>query len=148
MIGCVGFRSLFWTRCCLDQNCTDTISFAGFGTGILAYIILWIVALEAITTSEKLEMTGEPVTISNIERKVREFENVSDKLKTLITINTGKTGAGRLGNSFGDFVNVVCFFRVILIITGITVLFFLLVGYFTLGSGLFIDFPCRAFYSR
>jgi hypothetical protein len=64
------FRSLFWTRCCLDQNCTDTISFAGFGTGILAYIILWIVP-EAITTSEKLEMTGEPVTISNIERKVK-----------------------------------------------------------------------------
>jgi phage shock protein PspC (stress-responsive transcriptional regulator) len=27
---------------------TDTISFAGFGTGILAYIILWI-APEAIT---------------------------------------------------------------------------------------------------
>jgi phage shock protein PspC (stress-responsive transcriptional regulator) len=24
---------------------TDTISFAGFGTGILAYIILWIVTL-------------------------------------------------------------------------------------------------------
>ena len=45
--------------------------FAGFGTGILAYIILWIVTPEAITTSEKLEMTGEPVTISNIEKKVR-----------------------------------------------------------------------------
>ena len=43
--------------------------FAGFGTGILAYIILWIVTPEAITTSEKLEMTGEPVTISNIEKK-------------------------------------------------------------------------------
>jgi hypothetical protein len=28
-------------------------------------------------------MTGEPVTISNIERKVREFENVSDKLKNV-----------------------------------------------------------------
>mgnify|MGYP003455006453 CR=1 FL=1 len=56
--------------------------FAGFGTGILAYIILWIVTPEAVTTSEKLEMTGEPVTISNIEKKVREeFENVSGKIK-------------------------------------------------------------------
>jgi hypothetical protein len=56
----------------LDQNCTDTTVFAGFGTGILAYIILGLLAPEAITTSEKLEMTGEPVTISNIEKKSRE----------------------------------------------------------------------------
>jgi hypothetical protein len=40
----------------------------GAGTGVLAYIILWIV-VPAVTTSEKLEMTGEPVNISNIEKK-------------------------------------------------------------------------------
>jgi phage shock protein PspC (stress-responsive transcriptional regulator) len=39
------------------------------GTGVLAYIILWIVVPAAVTTSEKLEMTGEPVNISNIEKK-------------------------------------------------------------------------------
>ena len=55
-----------------------------WGTGFLAYIILWIVMPAAITTAEKLEMTGEPVTISNIERKVREeYENVSDKIKKI-----------------------------------------------------------------
>jgi hypothetical protein len=60
-------------------------------------------------------MTGEPVTISNIERKVREeFENVSDKLKNDYDKygNQIKTGAGRLGNSFGDFVMTV--FKVLL----------------------------------
>jgi hypothetical protein len=36
----------------------------GSGTGVLAYIILWIVVPAAVTTSEKLEMTGEPVNIS------------------------------------------------------------------------------------
>jgi predicted transposase YbfD/YdcC len=37
---------------------------------------------EAKTTSEKLEMTGEPVNISNIEKKSkREYENVSQKFK-------------------------------------------------------------------
>jgi phage shock protein PspC (stress-responsive transcriptional regulator) len=41
----------------------------GAGTGVLAYIILWIVVPAAVTTSEKLEMTGEPVNISNIEKK-------------------------------------------------------------------------------
>lgn len=40
-----------------------------FGTGILAYLILWVVMPEARTTSEKLEMHGEPVNISNIEKK-------------------------------------------------------------------------------
>jgi phage shock protein PspC (stress-responsive transcriptional regulator) len=40
----------------------------GAGTGVLAYIILWIVVPAAVTTSEKLEMTGEPVNISNIEK--------------------------------------------------------------------------------
>jgi hypothetical protein len=38
----------------------------GAGNRVLAYIILWIPA--AVTTSEKLEMTGEPVNISNIEK--------------------------------------------------------------------------------
>ena len=128
--------------------------FAGFGTGILAYIILWIVTPEAMTTTEKLEMTGEPVTISNIEKKVREeFENVSDKIKNADYDKYGnqiKSGAGKIGNSFGDFIMTIFkifakFLGVILIITGITVLFFLLIGIFTLGSGAFIDFPWQGF---
>ncbi len=56
--------------------------FFGFGTGILAYIILWIATPEAVTTSEKLEMTGEPVNISSIKNKVsEEFDNVTNKSK-------------------------------------------------------------------
>ncbi|RTY83783.1 PspC domain-containing protein [Flavobacterium sp. ZB4P23] len=128
--------------------------FAGFGTGILAYIILWIVTPEAVTTTEKLEMTGEPVTISNIEKKVREeFENVSDKIKNVDYDKYGnqiKTGVGKIGSSFSDFIMTIFkifakFLGVILIITGITILFFLLIGIFTLGSGIFIDFPWQGF---
>jgi len=40
----------------------------GFGTGFIVYIILWIVVPEAETTAEKLEMKGEKVNISNIEK--------------------------------------------------------------------------------
>lgn len=128
--------------------------FAGFGTGILAYIILWIVTPEAVTTTEKLEMTGEPVTISNIEKKVREeFENVSEKIKNADYDKYGnqiKTGASKVGNSFGDFIMSIFkifakFLGILLIISGLTVLFFLLIGIFTLGSGLFIDFPWQGF---
>ena len=76
------------------------------GSGIIAYIVLWIVMPEAVTTSEKLEMTGEPVTISNIERKVREeFENVSEKIKNANYDKMGnhvKTGASRVAGNLGD----------------------------------------------
>ena len=128
--------------------------FAGFGTGILAYIILWVVTPEAITTSEKLEMTGEPVNISNIEKKVREeFENVSGKLKNVDYDKYGnqiKTGASKLGNSFGDFIMSVFkvfakFLGIILIISGFAVLISLFIAVFTLGSSSFIDVPWQGF---
>ena len=55
---------------------------AGLGSGILAYIILWILLPEAKTTAEKLQMEGEAVNIDNIERKIREeFSNVSETVK-------------------------------------------------------------------
>jgi len=128
--------------------------FAGFGTGILAYFVLWIVTPEAVTTSEKLEMTGEPVTISNIEKKVREeIENLSYKFKNAdydAMGNQVKSGAERIGSSFGDFVMTVFkifakFLGVILILSGISVLIMLLIGVFTLGTNIFIDFPWQNF---
>ncbi|MDA9349228.1 PspC domain-containing protein [Polaribacter sp.] len=55
---------------------------AGLGSGVLAYIILWILLPEAKTTAEKLQMEGEAVNIDNIERKIREeFSNVSETVK-------------------------------------------------------------------
>ena len=55
---------------------------AGFGIGVLAYIILWILLPEAKTTAEKLQMEGEAVNIDNIEKKIREeFNNVSNTVK-------------------------------------------------------------------
>ncbi|MDR7208762.1 PspC domain-containing protein [Flavobacterium piscis] len=128
--------------------------FAGFGTGILAYFVLWVVTPEAVTTSEKLEMTGEPVTISNIEKKVREeIESLSDKFKNAdydAMGNQVKSGAEKISSSVGDFIMTgfkifAKLLGVILIIGGITVLFFLLIGVFTLGTNIFIDFPWQNF---
>ncbi|MGB5461835.1 MAG: PspC domain-containing protein [Aureibaculum sp.] len=54
----------------------------GLGFGPLLYIILWILLPEAKTTAEKLQMEGEPVNITNIEKRVRaEFEDVSERVK-------------------------------------------------------------------
>lgn len=78
------------------------------GSGILAYLILWAITPKAVTTSEKLEMTGEPVTISNIEKKVREeYESVSNKFKNANYDEMGnqvKTGAERVASGFGNVI--------------------------------------------
>lgn len=95
------------------------ILFFGFGTGFIAYIILWISMPKAVTTSEKLEMTGEPVTISNIEKKVREeFESVSNKFKNADYNKMGseaKAGATKVADGISEiFMNVLKVFAKIL----------------------------------
>ncbi|MFI0430638.1 PspC domain-containing protein [Mariniflexile sp. HMF6888] len=49
------------------------------GTFIFIYILFWILVPEAKTTAEKIMMTGEPVNISNIEKKIKDgFDTVSE----------------------------------------------------------------------
>ncbi|SCX77597.1 PspC domain-containing protein [Flavobacterium caeni] len=123
-----------------------------FGTGVVAYIVLWAVTPAAVTTAEKLEMTGEPVTISNIEKKVREeFDNVSEKLKSTDYNKAGarvKTGFERAMGNVGDVFSVIfkAFARVlgalIAIFAGMS-LIGLVIGFFTLGSTSFVDMPMQ-----
>ncbi len=56
------------------------------GLSILAYIILWIIIPPARTVAEKLEMKGDPVTISNIEKSIRkEMGGLRDKFDDFAT---------------------------------------------------------------
>lgn len=48
-----------------------------FGFGVLAYIVLWMVAPEARSVTEKMEMIGKPITLSNIESSVKSNLNVA-----------------------------------------------------------------------
>jgi phage shock protein PspC (stress-responsive transcriptional regulator) len=58
------------------------ISFFVFGSGLLVYIILWIIIPEAKTTAEKLEMRGEKVDINNIGKAVtEEFDDLKKRMK-------------------------------------------------------------------
>lgn len=55
------------------------IVLAGFGSGILVYIGFWLLVPAAVTTSDKLLMHGEPITVSNIEKKIKEgYDKVSN----------------------------------------------------------------------
>ncbi len=55
-----------------------------YSSGIIAYIILWIVVPKARTTAEKLEMRGEKVNLSNIEKSFKdEMEGVKSSIDNL-----------------------------------------------------------------
>lgn len=55
-----------------------------FGSGILLYLILWIVLPPAKTVTDRLEMQGDPINISNIESAVKEeMSEVKSKLDDL-----------------------------------------------------------------
>jgi phage shock protein PspC (stress-responsive transcriptional regulator) len=124
------------------------------GTGVLLYIILWIVIPEAKTTSEKLEMQGEPINISNIEKKFREeFGTVSDKLKNTDFDKIGnqfQSGAQKVGNTLNEVLPKS--FTIFGKILGVFIVFFtsitlisLLVGIFTLGSMPLFDLPWQKY---
>lgn len=126
------------------------VLFLFYGTGGLLYIILWIVIPKAVTTAEKLEMRGEAVNISNIEKKVREeFENISEKVNNIDYEkyqNKVQDGAKKVGNSLSDFFLV--FLKVIGKIIGVFIIIFaigalasLTIALITLGSTDFFQLP-------
>lgn len=74
------------------------LSIFGFGTGFLIYIILWIIIPEAKTAAEKLQMRGEKVNISNIEKTIKEeFEQVKNRFNEFTdnTKNYAKSDGAR-----------------------------------------------------
>jgi phage shock protein PspC (stress-responsive transcriptional regulator) len=52
------------------------LTFAG-GLGLFLYIVLWLILPEARSLTDKMQMQGEPVTLSNIESTLK--KNQSDK---------------------------------------------------------------------
>lgn len=130
------------------------LTLAGFGSGVIAYVILWILLPEARTTSEKLQMEGEAVNIDNIEKKIRdEFDNISSKLKEGahdLSDKISNTDYDKIRkqsqSGLQDFISTIgkilqTIFKVfgkfmgvlLLIISGITIVS-LLLGLFSLGS--------------
>ncbi len=127
--------------------------FTGFG--FIAYILLWILVPEAASTAQKLDMTGEPVNISNIERKVKEgFDDVAERVKSVDYEEVGnkvKQGGKSFFDTLGDI--IMFFFKVIgkfigilLIIIGAATLIGLFIGLFSVGILDIIHIPGVDFY--
>lgn len=95
-----------------------------FMSGPLIYIVLWIIVPEAQTTTQKLEMSGDPINLSNIEKKIKdEFGKVRDTLKSDKTKRKFKDATSTSKDVFVGFFHV--FFRAFVVILGIS---FLLLG--------------------
>ena len=112
---------------------------AGMGSPILIYILLWILMPAAMTTSDKLKMKGEPVNISNIEKKFKEgFDNVADKVKNA-DYNKVKDSTSSFFDALGKL--IVVLFNVFVKLIGILIIFIslstlvtILISFITLGS--------------
>ncbi len=123
----------------------------GSGGGfILLYGLLWILIPEAVTTSQKLDMRGEAVNISNIERKVKEgFDDVSEKIKSVDYDKVGnrvKEGGRTFFDTLGDIIMFLFkifgkFIGIILIITGAVVIIGMFIGMLTVGTLDWIHLP-------
>jgi phage shock protein PspC (stress-responsive transcriptional regulator) len=127
---------------------------AAGGSGILLYLVLWFVIPEAQTTTERLEMRGTRVNISNIEKSMREeVAELRGKIGDMATasattIKRASAGSGSLFETIGKgILEVLTFFAkglviiagIILIILGLGLLIALLA--YTLGwtGGIYSD---------
>ena len=77
-----------------------------FGTALVVYIVLWIVLPKAITTTQKLEMRGMPINITNIEKKVKEgIDDITSKINDIDTdkiMYNVKNGSQKVGSTIED----------------------------------------------
>ena len=78
------------------------------GSFLVIYILFWVLTPEAITTTEKLQMKGEPVTVGNIEKKIKEEANaIADKVKNVYYNKTESTLKKKSKSFFDNFASLI-----------------------------------------
>jgi phage shock protein PspC (stress-responsive transcriptional regulator) len=120
-----GLAAFFGADITLIRLLFVVFSFIG-GLGILLYIILWIALPQANTITEKMEMQGEPVTLSNIESSVKKSLNEKDEEEStlakiiLFPFRAIAAVLTALGNALGPIVKL--FFELIRVVIGLAIL--------------------------
>ncbi|OYX26199.1 MAG: hypothetical protein B7Z06_06035, partial [Flavobacteriales bacterium 32-35-8] len=136
------------------------LTIASGGTFIVIYILFWILVPAAVTTAEKIMMTGEPVNISNIEKKIKDgFENVADNVSEAAkNVSKSVSGAAKKGSSsiksssknfFDTIADIIMFFfkviakfiGILFIIIGASALVGLIIALFSLGVADIVHIP-------
>lgn len=121
------------------------------GFSVILYPILWILLPQANSTSDKLEMEGFDVNISNIERKIKEelskatnfvkdgIDDASTNLKNGDYQNKMRSGLQEIIDLIAKVFSAIFkiarkFIGIILIVISVLTLLSILVGGFSLGS--------------
>ena len=118
-------------------------AFFSFGGTVAIYVIIWILIPAARTTAQKLDMQGEPVNLSNIERKVKEgYSKFADKMgdidyekygqQTKSGVTKFLDGLGEVLRALGIFLSK--FLGIILLLISGPVLIGLLIFLFSFGT--------------
>jgi len=105
------------------------------GSGIPIYIILWIVLPEAKTTADKLNMTGQPVNLDSIKRKVEEelktaeerLKNAGKKADKAFRSSNFRNGVENVGSTLGKIIETIV--GIWLLLTGIAIIVLPIIGY-------------------
>jgi len=119
------------------------------GIGFIAYIVFWIVVPEARSLTDKMQMQGEPVTLSNIESNIKKgqdekpAEEESLLVKILLfpfrAIGWVLTGLGKIVGPLADVLRVGIGIFIMLIglslVVGVLITGGVLFGLFTFSSG-------------
>jgi phage shock protein PspC (stress-responsive transcriptional regulator) len=129
---CSGLAAYFNLDILLVRVLFIVLTIVGGGLPIFLYLVLWIAVPKALSAAQKLEMRGEKITVSNIEKTVREeYESVKDNLKKARTSESYR----RTEDFFTRFLHVIGvivlailkivlgFIAVVFIILGISILF-------------------------
>ncbi|GAB3551879.1 PspC domain-containing protein [Spirosoma fluminis] len=111
-----------------------------FGVGFLLYIVLWMIAPQANTLTEKMEMQGRPITLSNIESSIKQNLNINESSNNestltrilLFPFRAIATIIGGLGSALGPF------------LTGVVSLVRVLAGIMLLVMGFAFMIACLA----
>lgn len=133
------------------------------GLGIVTYIVLWIVLPEAKSITDKMQMQGEPVTLSNIESNIKKGTDDKTGDESALTkvllfpfrlIGWILTGLGKILTPIAEVLRVAI--GIVIALTGLIMVFAALVafgiflGMFTFQSAWLlgwqdISFPMQEF---
>jgi len=114
------------------------IPLLAWGSGIFLYILLWIILPEAKTTAEKLQMRGEKVNISNIEKNIKEEREYDKSRAAESGKDRGKkagTAVGRIFEAIGEVIKFFFLFlgkliSIVFLFVGLVVVFCLVMSLF------------------
>ena len=117
--------------------------FFSSGTFFMIYILFWILVPAAKSTSDKLKMKGEPINVSNIEKRVKEgYDKFSDDVKSVDYGKYGnqvKRGSNRIVGIIGGVLKaaltvLIKLLGILMLVFSATTLLGLAFGLFSAGS--------------